>query len=604
MTKLSIIGGLLIATGSLLAPASLLAQQYIISTIGGVASSPGWSGDTGPATSAQINKPLRVAVDSKGNVYINDLFNSSIRVISPSNGNMNSIAGNGYPGYSGDGKGSIGAQLSSPHDIAFDASDNLYIADTANARIRIIKNGIISTFAGTGVRGVQGANLGDGGQALSAQFIFPTGVAADKSGNVYVSDTGNATVRKIAPNGVITTVAGVGFKAYGAFSGEGGPATKALLGEPYSLSTDSAGNLYIVDTTLSRLFRIGSDGLIHTIFNNFVGQNCAVDSAGNIYVPDSTTSTVQKYLPNGTKLWIGGDGFAAYAGDGGIGTSAQLSQPNGVAVDKAGNVYVADTTNAVIRKLTPVPFSIGAIANSATGQPFQVSLTGAGDSTVAIAPGEIVTIFGSGIGPSTLVSNTPGPNNFFGTSAGGVSVTFGGFPAPIIYASSTFISAIVPYEVSGLSLVPVVVTYQGNTSVAYTAPVVTTAPGIFTLDSSGSGQALAVNLNGTLNGAANPVAPGGYVILYATGEGATTPTGVNGKPAPKTAPFPMPVHTVTALVNGTSAVVSYAGGAPGFVAGVMQVNLQIPATVTSGTLPVTLTIDNLTSPPVNVVVSQ
>ena len=601
MTKLSIIGGLLIASGSLLAPASLLAQQYTINTIGGIEASPGWSGDTGPATFAQLNTPIRVALDSKGNIYINDSINESIRVISPSNGLMNSITGNGSPGYSGDGKGSIGAQLSGAHDIAFDSANNLYIADTANARIRIISNGIINTFAGNGTRGVAGTNLGDGGQAKSAQLILPTGVAVDKSGNVYISDIGNATVRKVTPNGIITTIAGTGFLSFGAYSGEGGPATAALLGQPYSLTTDSAGNLYIVDTKLSRLFKIGSDGNIHTVQTNFTAQNCTIDSAGNIYAPVHTNHTVEKILPGGTILWIGGDGVEGWSGDGGPGTSAQMAQPFGVAVDASGNVYVAEATNAIIRELSPVPFSIGAIANAATNQPFGTALAGVGDATIPIAPGEIVTLFGAGLGPASLVLNTPQKNGYYGTSVGGTSVTFAGTPAPIIYASATLVSVVVPYEVNGLSTASVVVTYNGKQAVADSVPVVPTAPGLFTLDSSGSGQALAVNvLDGKVNSSSDPVAAGGYVILYATGEGMTTPTGVDGKPAPSSGTFPMPVSTVTATVGGLPAVVSYAGGAPGFVAGVMQVNLQIPVGVASGSATVLLTTNNLTSPPVTI----
>lgn len=591
MKKLSIIGGLLIASGS------LFAQQYTINTIGGIATSPGWSGDGGLAVLAQINQPIRVALDSSNNIYITDSRNYSIRVITPANGEMHSITGNGSPGFSGDGGSSIGAQLSSPHDIALDASNNLYIADTGNSRIRIVSNGVINTFAGT-TRGVAGTNLGDGGPAKSAQLILPTGVTVDKNGNVYIADIGNATVRKVSPNGTISTVAGTGFLSFGGYSGEGGPATQALLGMPYSLTTDSAGNLYIVDTGLSRLFRVDSSGNIHTVYINFVAQNCAIDAAGNIYTANYTTNTVHKFLPNGTDLWIGGDGVSGWSGDGGAGTSAQMAAPYGVAVDASGNVYVAESTNAIVRELSPVPFSIGAVANAATNQPFAEPLAGYGDATVPIAPGEIVTLFGTGFGPATLTTNTPQSNGYYGTQLAGTTVTFNGTPAPIIYTSSTVVSVIVPYEINGLKSASVIVTYNGKQSATDTVPVLQTAPGVFTLDSSGAGQALAVNLDGTgtLNGNSNPIAAGSYILLYATGEGQTIPAGVDGKPGPTTAPFPMPINTVTATVGGKPAVVSYAGGAPGFVAGVMQVNLQIPAGLTPGVNDVVLTINTLSSP--------
>src|SRR5665213_2060670 len=187
MKKSSIACGLLIASGS------LFAQQYSISTVAGTGVS-GWSGDLGPALSAQFNTPTRVALDSSGNIYLTDLGNSSIREVF-TNGTVNSVAGNGSPGFSGDGGSAIGAQLASPHDIAIDASNNLYIADTGNARIRIVSRGVINTFAGS-THGIEGGSLGDGGPATSAQLITPTGVAVDKSGNVYIADIGNATVRK------------------------------------------------------------------------------------------------------------------------------------------------------------------------------------------------------------------------------------------------------------------------------------------------------------------------------------------------------------------------------------------------------------------------
>lgn len=592
MKKLFIAWPLLIA-----ATGSLFAQQYGITTIGGNGTV-GWSGDRGPALSAQFRNPIRVAVDSRGNVYFTDYGNSSIREIF-TDGTVNSVTGNGFPGFSGDGGSAVGAQLSSPHDIAFDSAGNLYIADTANSRIRRIDTrGNINTFAGNGTRG----NGGDGGQATSAQLFLPVGVAVDSKGNVYIADAGNASVRRVATNGIITTMAGTGFLSYGAYSGEGGPANRALLGTPYSLAADGAGNIYIGDIGLSRLFRVGTDGNIRTMTTGFLAQNFASDAAGNLYTADYRNNLVEKILPGGTVLWIGGDGSPGYSGDFGVGTGAQMSQPYGVAVDAAGNVYVAEAGNAIIRKLTPRPFSIGAVANAATIRPFATPNGAFGDATVPIAPGEIVALFGTGLGPAGIVVNSPQPNGFYSKQLAGTTVTFAGVAAPIIYTSSTIVSAIVPYAINGLSTADIVVTYQGNKSLVYTAPVAATAPGIFTADASGSGPAKAVNLDGTLNDANHPVAVGGFVLLYATGEGATSPGGVDGKPA--SAPYPQPVNTVSATVGSLPAVVSYAGGAPGFVAGVMQVNVQIPAGVRAGSANVQLTINGVASPIASITVSQ
>jgi uncharacterized protein (TIGR03437 family) len=339
------------------------------------------------------------------------------------------------------------------------------------------------------------------------------------------------------------------------------------------------------------------------VLANFTSQNVALDSAGNIYAPVFSTNTVQKIFPSGTTLWIGGDGATGWSGDGSAGTSANMAEPYGVAVDKSGNVYVAEATNAIIRELTPVPFSIGAISNAATIQPFAAASSGVGDATVPIAPGEIVAIFGTGLGPANLVSNTP-TNGVFGTQLAGTTVMIGGTAAPIIYTSANLVSAIVPYEVNGQTSVNVYVNYQGQPSVINSVPVAPTAPGIFTLNASGSGQALAVNLNGTLNSVSNPTPVGNYLILYETGEGQTTPSGVDGMLAPTspTAVYPMPLQTVTATVGGLPAFINYAGAAPGFVAGVLQINVQIPVGVPSGSADVQVSINNLVSPVVTIAV--
>ncbi len=183
-------------------PAALYAaSSTLISTIAGTGGSP--EGEVGrwgtSALSAQFNTPLRVMVDPTNNLYITDYLNQSIRVVSNATDIVNSIAGNGSLGFSGDGGSSMGAQLADPHDVVLDKSGNVYIADTLNARIRIINtSGIISTFAGIGTHGYSG----DGGPASQAQLYYPAGLAIDASGNLYIADFGNATVRKVSTNGV------------------------------------------------------------------------------------------------------------------------------------------------------------------------------------------------------------------------------------------------------------------------------------------------------------------------------------------------------------------------------------------------------------------
>ena len=307
--------------------------------------------------------------------------------------------------------------------------------------------------------------------------------------------------------------------------------------------------------------------------SNISANSIAVDGAGSIYFADYATATVQKILSNGTQFVIAGTGKPGFSGDGGPGTSAQLNQPYGVALDASGNVYVADSGNQAIRLLTPVASSIS-VVNAASSVGF------------SIAPGEIITIFGTGLGPSTPTLAQPGSNGNFGTQLAGTTVSFGGINGPMIYTSATQVSAIVPYGVAIGGAADVVVSYQGQQFTASAVPVVSSAPGIFTSNATGSGAAAAVNQDNSINGPNSPARLGSVISLYVTGEGQTNPPGVDGKPAK--APLPAPVLPVTATLAGQNAIVTYAGAAPGLVAGVMQVNVQIPANLiaTVGTGPV------------------
>jgi uncharacterized protein (TIGR03437 family) len=589
-----------VLSGFLAACGVVFGQQYIVSTIAGTSQSPGWSGDNGPALSAQFTNPIRIAVDSGGNLYITDYSNQSIRKVNYSNYVVNSIAGNGSLGFSGDGGSSIGAQLADPLDVVIDPAGNVYIADMLNARVRKIDtNGKISTYAGNGTRGFSG----DNGPATNAQLSRPSGLALDKAGNLYIADFGNATVRKVNTAGTITTIAGLGYSTYGVAVGDGGLATASLLQTPYSVQVDAAGIVYIGDTGSSSIRRIGLDGKISTYVTNFIAQNFAIDSAGALYFANYKTNTVEKVLPGGTRLVIGGDGIAGDSGDGGPGLAAQFNLPYGVAVDAKGNVYVADAGNAVIRQLTPLPFSIGAVANAASIDAYTPPITGSGDATAAVAPGEIVVLFGTGLGPSTLTVATPS-KGFFPTSLAGTTVSFNGIAAPIYYVSSTIVAAIVPYGVYGQQSVPVSVSYQGKTSLVTTVPVAATAPGIFTADASGTGQAAALNQNLTLNSTSNPASVGSVVTFYGTGEGQTTPGGVDGKIA--TGPtYPSPVQNYSVTVGGIPAVIDYLGAAPTLVAGVIQFNVEIPTGVPGGSaIPVVLKIGGVVSQTVTIAVSN
>jgi trimeric autotransporter adhesin len=215
----------------------LNATTGVLTLVAGIGT-PGFSGDNGPATSAQLNYPCGVAVDSAGNLYIAELNNNRIRRVS--NGVITTVAGNGTPGFSGDNGPATGAELAGPEGVAVDSAGNLYIADTGNSRIRRVSNGVITTVAGNGC-GSNGCGFsGDNGPATSAELTNAEGIAVDSAGNLYIADTYNQRIRRVS-NGVITTVAGNGARGFG---GDNGPATSAGLSGPAGVAVDSAGNLY------------------------------------------------------------------------------------------------------------------------------------------------------------------------------------------------------------------------------------------------------------------------------------------------------------------------------------------------------------------------
>jgi sugar lactone lactonase YvrE len=317
----------------------------VITTVAGGGSGPG---DDGPATSAQLNEPLGVAVDSEGNLYIADSGNNLIRKVS--NGAIATVAGNTAAGYSGDNGPAANAQLSRPSGVAVDSEGNLYIADTDNNRVRKISNGVITTVAGNGTRG----DSGDNGPAALAKLDRPKSVAVDSAGNLYIADIGAVTgrVRKVA-NGTITTVAGGG-----GHLDDGSPATSAWLSQPDGVAVDSAGNIYIADT-LHQIVRKVSNGLIATVAGNntpgssgpaasaqlYYPTGVAADRAGNVYVADTSNNRVRK-ISNGVIASVAGGGVRL--DENCPATSADLHSPTQVAVDSAGNVYVNDIFYAIL----------------------------------------------------------------------------------------------------------------------------------------------------------------------------------------------------------------------------------------------------------------
>jgi trimeric autotransporter adhesin len=336
----------------------------------------GYSGDGGAATAAELYDPRCVAVDGSGNVYIADAYNNRIRKVDPS-GVISTFAGNGTAGYSGDGGAATAAELSYPRGVAVDGSGNVYIADQNNNRVRkVAPSGFISTFAGNGTAGYSG----DGGAATAAKLYYPTGVAVDGSGNVYIADYFNHRIRKVDPSGVISTIAGNSNVGY---SGDGGAATAAKLYYPLGVAVDGSGNVYIADEDNHRIRKVNPLGIISTIAGNgTVGYSgdggaataaelddptgVAVDGSGNVYIADQANSVIRKVDLSGVISTFAGNGTFGYSGDGGVAIAAQLNHPAGVAVDGSGNVYIADYYNNRIRKVISGLPSAGAITGDST----------------------------------------------------------------------------------------------------------------------------------------------------------------------------------------------------------------------------------------------
>ncbi len=333
----------------------------MITTIAGNGAA-GYTGDGVSATTTSLNNPFGVAADAAGNVYIADNLNNRIRKVNAS-GIITTIAGTGSAGYSGDGGPATAADLFQPWDIAVDGAGNVYFADLYNSRIRKINTGgIISTVAGNGTFGY----FGDGGMATLAYLNGASGIAVDATGNLYICDGYNNRVRKVSTSGIITTIAGTGVAGY---SGDSGPATAAMLNSPSRVSVSAAGNVYISDMGNHRIRMINTAGIISTysgtgiagfggdggpatsaLVNNPYG--IAVDAIGNVCFGDSTNNRVRRVTTFGVISTIAGNGSYGYSGDHCMATSSSFSLVSGVALDAAGGIYIADVNNNRIRKIT------------------------------------------------------------------------------------------------------------------------------------------------------------------------------------------------------------------------------------------------------------
>ena len=371
--------------------------NHIITTVAGNHSS-GFSGDGGAATNASLNSPFGVVLDASGNLYIADQYNQRVRRVD-TNGIITTVAGNGSTLFSGDGAPATNSSLSRPAGVALHSSGSLYIADSFHYRVRkVTTSGIISTIAG----GSSPSYSGDGGAATSAGLVSPYAVAFDALGCLYIADYGNSRIRKVDANGIITTVAGNGTLAY---SGDGGFGTNASLRYPYGLAADTAGNLFIADRGNNRIRKVSSAGVITTVAGNGnagssgdggVATNASLSSpagvcldiTGNLYIADSAGNRIRRVDSNGLISTLAGNGIGAYSGDGGAAANASLSYPCGLGLDLAGNLYIADYGNNVIRKIALAGYpslSLSSVASKDAGDYSVVISSPYGIITSAVA---------------------------------------------------------------------------------------------------------------------------------------------------------------------------------------------------------------------------
>jgi len=574
--------------------------QGVITTVAGNGTMPS-SGDGGPATSAGMN-PWGVAVDGSGNIYIAELANNRVRKVTPA-GVISTVAGCGTLTIDcilagiGDG-GPATAPNIFVFNVAVDGAGNLYIADDGANRVRKVNTaGILSTVAGGG----PGSALGDGGPATSAVLNGPNGMAVDGAGNLYFADSLNHRIRKVNTAGVISTVAGTGTAG---FSGDGGPATSAALNTPFDVKVDSAGNLYICDTDNYRVRKVNTAGIITTVAGNgqvgvsgdggkatagpVIPWYIALDGAGNLYLAEPGADRVRKVDGSGIITTVAGiaDSFG-FSGDGGPATKAQLNSPNGLTLDGSGNIYIADSGNHRIRRVSaPPPPPPSILTNGVVNGASFVS---------GIVPNSWITISGSNLAATTDTWDKFIVNGKLPTALDGVTVTIGGQPAYLYYIGPGQINLIAPNIATGP--VQVTVTTPGGTSAALTVTSSQFGPAFFSWPGS---QAVATRQNfdlavknGTFGGTTVPAKPGEVIILWGTGFGPTTPPAPTGVQVPSDQTYSTSaLPSVT--INNIPATVYGAALAPGY-AGLYQVAIQVPASLADGDWPIVASIGGVKS---------
>ncbi len=567
-----------------------------------------FGGDGGSALEASLNAPTMVAFAPDGSYYIADFENERVRRVD-SDGLITTVAGNGVAAFGGDGGLAVDASLHDPTGVAVDSAGNLYIADAFNDRIRKVDlDGVISTFAGSGVGGFGG----DGGAATAAMLDCPTRIAFDGFGNLFIADQCNHRIRKVDGNGIITTVAGSGTPgaAFGGFGGDGGPATAAQFKHPTAVIVDRGGNLYITDQLNNRVRRVDRSGTVTTVAGSGVqgysGDGgpataaalstpgaVAVDAAGTLYIADNVNNRIRRVDSHGIITTVVGNGTQTSTGDGGPASAATVNNPFGIAFDSFGNLFIAESGANHIRKVFNVApdnvptFPSAGITNGASFQPG------------GLAGGAIATIFGlhlSNVDGVLQAQTKPLP-----TELGGTTVRVGGILAPLFAVVRVNGQEQINFQIPFASLpgpaqaqqtAEVVVTNNGVSNAPVLMQLADAQPGIFLFDGvngaivHGANQLLAVSEQ-------DPAERGEVVVIYATGLGAVENQPATGEPASLTMLSQTPVFP-SVTVGGKPAAVGFAGLTPGYV-GLYQINVTVPQDSPTGSVDVVVILNGVTS---------
>ena len=581
-------------------PAWSQVPTFTITTVAGNGDA-GDSGDGAAATNAELNGPRGVTEDLFGNLYIAEYYGQRVRKVTPG-GVITTLAGNGTAGYSGDGGPATSAELNGPYRVTVDLAGNVYIPDSSNNRVRkVAPDGTITTVAGNG----NTAYTGDGGPATSAALDFPEAVAFDSAGNYYIADAGNNVVRKVNASSTITTAVGTGIQGY---AGDGGPATSARLYNPVGVAVDAANDLYISDQ-LNNVIRKVTGGIINTVAGTgafgFGGDggpaidcefgypaSIGLDAAGNLYIPDINNYRIRVLFTNGTIATVAGDGVEGYGGDGGPALDAALNVPRSVSVAPNGNVYIGDFGNNRVRMLTSaVAANTPMIDNGGV-----VSASDFGEFT-SVSPGSWIEIYGASLATASRPWATSDfTGNSAPTSLNGTKVTIDGQPAFVEYISPGQVNVQVPSTVPpGIQLMTV--TAPGGTSSTYQIVVNEIEPGFDAppaLKVGGTQYVAALFSDGSYalpTGAipgvsSHPASPGDALVLYGVGFGAVTPSIPAGEIVQQLNQL---AASFSISIGGVPAAVSYAGLAPDYI-GLYQFDVKVPQVAAGGAVPVTFTL--------------